>query len=413
VLNSRVWRRLLGLSGTKVVAVDLVADELVVGVALHRLQVQRCGVCRRRCSRYDRSRLRRRWRSLDLGTTKTFIEAEVVRVSCPDHGVVTERVPWAVHDSRFTKAFEEQAAWLAVECSKTAVAHLMRVSWRTVGRILERVAIRLQPKGRRRLAGLRRIGIDEISFRKGHRYLTVVVDHLSGRLLWAAEGRDEETLRRFFVELGRSRCRGITHVSADGAWWITNVVRFYCPKAVIGLDPFHAVAWATKALDEVRREVWNNARRSGDHAQARRLKRSRYALWKNAENLTDKQVGKLAWIQRVNQPLFRAHLLKEHLRLVFQLPFDDAVLLLEEWMQWAWRSRIDAFVRLGDTIANHIDAILVSLEHRLSNALVEAVNTRIRLLTRRAFGFHSSRPLIALAMLSFGGFRPALPGRAA
>ncbi len=92
--------------------------------------------------------------------------------------------------------------------------------------------------------GLRRIGIDEISFRKGHRYLTLVVDHQTGRLLWAAEGRDEETLGRFFIGLGRSRYRRITHVSADGAWWITNVARFYCPRAVIGLDPFHAVSWA-------------------------------------------------------------------------------------------------------------------------------------------------------------------------
>ena len=191
------------------------------------------------------------------------------------------------------------------------------------------------------------------------------------------------------------------------------MVRYHCPKAVIGLDPFHAVAWATKALDEVRREVWNDARRRGDLAHARQLKRSRYALWKNAENLTPRQERKLVWIQRVNQPLFRAHLLKEHLRLVFQLPFMEAVELLETWMQWAWRSRIDAFVRLGDTIANHIDAVLITLEHRLSNALVEAVNTRIRLLTRRAFGFHSAQPLIALAMLSFGDHRPTLPGRAA
>jgi transposase len=162
------------------------------------------------------------------------------------------------------------------------------------------------------------------------------------------------------------------------------VVRFYCPQAVIGLDPFHAVAWATKALDEVRRQAWNDARRSGDHVHARRLKRTRYALWKNAENLTDKQVRKLAWVERVNRPLFRAHLLKEHLRLVFQLPFNEAIELLEQWLDWAWHSRIDAFVRLGDTIANHIEAILITLEHRLSNALVEAVNTRIRLLTRRA-----------------------------
>ena len=161
-------------------------------------------------------------------------------------------------------AFEEQAAWLAVECSKTAVAALMRIAWRTVGRILERVARRLL-KARQQLAGLRRLGIDEISFRKGQRYLTVVVDHDSGRLVWAAEGRDEETLNRFFRALGRRRSLRITHVSADGASWISKVVRLRCPNAVIGLDPFHVVAWATKALDEVRREVWNDARRAGDH----------------------------------------------------------------------------------------------------------------------------------------------------
>ena len=410
--NSRVWRRLLGLGSAKLEDAALEGNLLVVKAVLIRRLGPRCGRCRLVCPRYDAPRRRRRWRGLDLGSTRVFIEAEVARVSCPEHGVIVERVPWAAHGSGFTLAFEEQAAWLVVECSKSAVAELMRIAWRTVGRILERVSQRLL-KPRLQLMGLRRIGIDEISFRKGQRYLTVVVDHDSGRLVWAAEGRDENTLNRFFRELGRRRSLRITHVSADGASWINNVVRFQCPNAVIGLDPFHAVAWATKALDEVRREVWNDARRRGDHVHARQLKRSRYALWKNAENLTPRQERKLAWIQRVNQPLFRAHLLKEHLRLVFQLPFMEAVELLEQWMQWAWRSRIDAFVRLGDTIANHIDAILITLEHRLSNALVEAVNTRIRLLTRRAFGFHSAKPLIALAMLSFGGHRPSLPGRAA
>jgi transposase len=233
-------------------------------------------------------------------------------VRCPEHSVVVEHVPWAAHGSGFTLAFEEQVAWLAVECSKTAVAALMRIAWRTVGRILERVADRLL-KQRHQLAGLRRLGIDEISFRKGQRYLTVVVDHDSGRLVWAAEGRDEETLNRFFQALGRRRCRQITHVSADGASWVSKAVRAHCPHAVIGLDPFHVVAWATKALDEVRREVWNDARHRGDHLHAMQLKRTRWALWKNAENLTDRQVRKLDWIEQVNQPLFRAHLLKEHL----------------------------------------------------------------------------------------------------
>ncbi len=408
----RVFRRLLGLGAAKIEDVFFEGEFLVVRAVPIRRGGPRCGLCRRVCPRYDGPRGRRRWRALDLGTVRALVEAEVARVSCPEHGVVIERVPWAVHGSGFTKVFEEQVAWLAVECSKTAVANLMRIAWRTVGRILERVAKRLL-RPQRQLAGLRRIGIDEISFRKGQRYLTVVVDHQSGRLIWAAEGRDELTLSRFFRLLGQHRCARITHVSADGAWWIKNVVEFFCPQAVIGLDPFHAVAWATKALDEVRREVWNQARQAGDHAHARQLKRTRYAVWKNQENLTARQQRKLAWLEQVNRPLFRAYLLKEHLRLVFQLPFDEAVELLEEWLTWAWSSGIEAFVRLGDTIANHIDAILITLEHRLSNALVEAVNTRIRLLTRRAFGFHSSRPLIALAMLSFGGYRPALPGRAA
>jgi transposase len=198
-------------------------------------------------------------------------------------------------------------------------------------------------------------------------------------------------------------------VSADGASWIRNVVSFHCRQAVIGLDPFHAIAWATKALDEVRREAWNRARWQGRGAQARSIKRSRWALSKNAEDLTPKQEQKLSWIERVNQPLFRAHLLKEHLRLIFQLPLLEALELLEHWLEWAWESEVEALVHLGDTIAGHLDGILVTLEHRLSNALVEAVNTRIRLLTRRSFGFRSSRPLISLAMLSFGGCRPSLP----
>ncbi len=182
---------------------------------------------------------------------------------------------------------------------------------------------------------------------------------------------------------------------------------------MIGLDPFHAVQWATRAVDEVRREVWNQARHAGHRGLARTIKRSRWALTKNAEDLTPQQEQRLAWIEEVNQPLFRAHLLKEHLRLVFQLPFEEALDLLVEWVEWALYSEIEPFEKLGLTVVNHIEAIMVTLERHLSNAIVEALNTRIRLLTRRAFGFHSAAPLIALATLSFGGQRPALPGRPA
>lgn len=409
--GSRIWRQLLGVGQARVEDVELAGGEVVVRLAPTRPGRARCGICRRPSPGYEIARRRRRWRALDLGSTRAYVEAEIGRVRCAQHGVVVERVGWAEHGSGFTRAFEEQVAWLAVESSKTAVAHLMRIAWRSVERILTRIARKLV-KPRNLLSGLRRIGIDEISFRRGQRYLTVVVDRDSGRLVWAAEGRDERTLQQFFDLLGPKRAARILEVSADGAWWISNVVRRNCPGAVIGLDPFHCVAWATKAVDEIRREVWNDARHSGRAVHATAIKRTRWALLKNTEDLTAGQQAKLAWVERVNQPLFRAHLLKEQLRLVFQLPFDEAVGLLEQWLEWAWDSNLEAFVRLGDTVANHLDAILVTLDRRLSNALVEAVNTRIRLLTRRAFGFHSAQPLIALAMLSFAGNRPQLPGRA-
>lgn len=177
------------------------------------------------------------------------------------------------------------------------------------------------------------------------------------------------------------------------------------------MDPFHVVQWATDALDEVRRETWNDARREGQKAVARELKGARFALWKNPEDLTRRQRSKLASIAQTNERLYRAYLLKEQLRQVFHLPADQALSLLEGWLAWARRSRIPAFVALARSVAAHRAGIAAALTNRLSNALVESVNTKIRLLTRVAFGFHSSDALIALALLSLGGLCPALPGR--
>jgi len=152
-----------------------------------------------------------------------YVEGEAPRVKCREHGVVVAAVPWARHGSGFTRAFEDQAAWLATHCSKSAVADLMRVVWRSVGRIITRV-VHEQRKGQDLLGGLTRIGIDEISYRRGQRYLMVVVNHDNGRLLWAANGRDAATVRRFFTELGEERCAKIEKVSCDGAEWIMDVV---------------------------------------------------------------------------------------------------------------------------------------------------------------------------------------------
>ncbi len=409
--KTRVWARLLGLQGAVVEEVEVDdRGQVVVAVRPRYRERDRCGICRRRSPGFDLGEGRRRWRALDLGSALAYLEADAPRVSCREHGVVVCAVPWARHGSRFTHAFEDQVAWLAVNTSKSAVAELMRVSWRTVGRICERVAIEAG-RDLDLLAGLRRIGIDEISHRKGQRYLTVVVDHDTGRLIWAAAGRDTKTVEAFFDALGEKRCGRLELVSCDMAGWISGPIAERCPQARRCVDPFHVVALATEALDKVRREVWNEARRQGQAGAAAELKGARFALWKNPENLTFRQQAKLAGIERLNRPLYRAYLLKEQLRQIYRLPARQAIVLLQEWLSWARRCRLRPFVKLAATITEQREGIVAAIRHGLSNARVEAINTQIRLIARRAFGFHSPEALIALAMLSLGGLCPSLPGR--
>ena len=411
----RLWRELLGVDERTVIEDVEFTDADGAGVVAHvrvrRPTKRRCGRCGALSPGYDAGEGRRRWRGLDLGTVKVWLEADAPRVECAEHGVVVASVPWARHNAGFTRAFEDQAAWLATHTSKTAVRELLRIAWVTVGRIISRVVAE-RGAGVDPLDGLVRIGIDEISHQKGQRYLTVVVDHDSGRLVWARPGRDRKTLAAFFDDLGEQRCAQIRLVSADAADWIGDVVAQRCPQAIRCMDPFHVVSWATDALDEVRRQVWNDARRQGLRAVAKDLKGARYALWKNPEHLTERQQAKLADVAKTNQRLYRAYLLKEQLRQVFaQDTHEQAVALLDQWLAWASRSRIPAFVRLARSIRLHRERILAAVEHDLSNARVESLNTRLRLTMRRAFGFHSPEALIALARLSFGGLCPPLPGR--
>lgn len=419
--DTRVWQQSFGLAHTVVetVGFDVDADAVVVGVRPAARVRNRCGRCGARSPRYDRGEGRRRWRALDLGTTRVLVEAEAPRVCCAAHGPTVAQVPWARHGAGRTRDFDDQAAWLAVHVSKSAVVELLRVAWRTVGAIVARVRADIDLEVDR-LAGLRRIGIDEISYKRHHRYLTVVVDHDTGALVWAAPGNDVATIEAFFDELGPERAAAITHVSADLAPWIARVVTRRAPHALRCADPFHVVRWAGEALDVERRRSWNAAagrqrttpgtrRRPQAMGRARDLKLARYALWKNPQDLSARQRHQLDWIAKTDPRLWRAYLLKEALRYVFRVKGDEGKAALDRWITWARRSRLPAFVELQRRIVTNPDAIDATLNSSLSNALVEATNTKIRLLTRIAFGFHRPEPLIALAMLALGSHPPRLP----
>lgn len=408
--------RLLGLKRTVVEAFEVVeaADgsaELVVRVRPYAADASRCSRCLRACPGYDAGTGRfRRWRGLDVGELRTFIEARAPRVRCPVHKVVAAQVSWAHPGSRFTAAFEDSAAWLAAHAPASAVAELLRTTWRTVSAIVTRVVARAA--GRTDLLdGLVRIGIDEVSYRKGQNYLVCVVNHDTGALVWAAKGRDKATVEKFFAALGEERAKRIEVVSADAATWISEVVRTKAPNATMTMDPFHVVRWATDAVDQVRRRTVAVLKGQDLDEEATALKGSRWALLKNPENLTAGQKATLDGMKSTNDGLFTAYLLKEQLRDVFAQRGDKGKKLLAGWFSWVADAGLAAFGKVAASIKRILPAVHAALDIDVNNARLEASNTTLRMITRRGFGYHSADSLIAMAMLKRSGLCPPLPGR--
>lgn len=349
---------------------------------------------------------------MDFGVVEVYLQAPAPRVRCRRHGVVVAHVPWARHGSKFTTSFEDTCAWLSARLNISAVAQYLRTTWQSVDAIVARVVAELAG-GRDPLSGLRRVGIDELAYRKGQRYITVVINHETGRIVWAREGRSSAVIDEFLDALGAGRARQLTHVSADGAEWIHAPIRARVPQALICLDPFHAVAWAVEAVEKVRRRLAGELRGAGRSDQASTIKHTRWALIKDYGKQSPEQRGRLAQIAVTNKPLYRAYLIKEQLREAFKVKGDKGKALLAGVMAWCARSRLPEFVKLGRTLRRYRALIANTFDHGLSNAASEATNTHLRVLTRGAYGFHSPEALIARAMLTRGGLCPQLPGRVA
>ena len=395
-----VFRRLLGVTKMFVQDVQFCLDASLGIEVRPSWRLSRCGQCSRRAPRYDRRPVRR-WRHLPWGRTSVDLLYEPWRVDCEHCGVRVEQVPWAAHGSRFTRDFEEMAAYLAQVTDQTQVSRLLGIAWQTVGSIVERVvADRLDSD---RLGGLRRIGVDEFSYRKRHRYLTLVVDHDRRRVVWAAEGRSAETLKKFFDLLGPEGCAEIEMATIDMAAGYIKAIEESLPQAQIVFDRFHVERLASDALDEVRRAM---VREVQGTAEGKAIKGLRFLLLKNPGNLSSEQEQRLSDVQRTNQRLYRAYLLKETLaEALEQEDVDLAREQLRDWLSWASRSRLKPFVKTARTIRKHFDGILAYVQTRLTNGLTEGINNKLRVIARRAYGFHSPQPLIAMLLLTCGGIK--------
>lgn len=427
MLTKRIICKLLNVKHTIIKDMIQKDDESIVfDVRPTKIKQYRCGICGCKATPYDSGRGPRLWRAGDWGATKVFLRCEAPRVCCKHHGVIVAQTPWANHNSRFTRDFEELVAWLAMGNSKKAVSELMRITWNTVGAIINRVKEHLDIHPEKRLDNLERIGIDETSYRKGHKYMTVVVNHDTGKVIWLGKGHGKSVLTEFFTGLTPAQRNNIKLVSADGARWISDCIKTYCPQAKRCVDPFHVVTWVMDALDNVRRDAWHDAKKKTANAPipkrgrpaknspkrdttAADIKGAKYALGKAPKNLTDNQRAKLEFIAKSDNRLYRAYLLKEELRLVFQMKPDAAMETLNHWIKWAQHCRIPVFVELQRKIRRHYDAILASITHGLSNARIEAINNKIKLSIRMAYGFRNMENMFAMIMLRCSDIKVLLP----
>jgi transposase len=284
----------------------------------------------------------------------------------------------------------------------------MRCDWETVGRIAGRV-VNEQRQGGDGLDGLRRIGVDEVSWKRGHHYLTVVCCHDHGRVVWAGAGEPGAALERFFAELGAERAARLEAISLDLAPRYHAVVQRWCPQAAICADPFHLVAQAQFALDRLRAREWQRLR-AEDPGAARWLKGARFALRRGPERRTDADRDLLGELQEANREIYRAHLWCDQLRATLRGSDPDAarteLLLLAESAPGLGHPR---FRRLAGTLTRHLEHILDTISHRITNGRIEALNSTVRLLSHRARGFRRVENLIALIHLVCGRVRVDLP----
>jgi transposase len=418
VRATTAFNKMLAIPGADVAGVTFTPTGIVVALRRRGRRLHcPCGWSTRAV--YDRST--RRWRHLDLGAARLFLQAEIRRLACRGCGRVrTETVPWARPGARFTRDFEDTVAYLAQRTDKTTITRLLRCSWEAVAAVVVRVVAGHLDDGR--LDELYRIGIDEVSYRKGHRYLTVVADHdREGAVVWAGEGKSGATLERFFDQLGPDRTARLTAASMDLHGAYAKVTATHAPQARVCADPFHVVKLANTALDQVRRAAWNTTRRATGivrrpsgriraNPAADLVKHTRWALLKDPAALTDQQQATLDRLRRTRHVLFRAWTLKEELRDLYRLPEGRrADAHLDAWLARACRCRIPAMVALSKTIRRHRDQILAAVDLGLSNSKLEGLNSKIRLINHRGYGHHTAPAVIAMIYLCCSGLTVTLP----
>jgi transposase len=334
------------------------------------------------------------WRHLDFFQHEAYLTARVPRVICPEHGVRQVVVPWARPQSGFTLLFEALVMALAKQMPVAALAGLVgehdtRI-WRIVHHYVDAA------RARQDLSEVSRLGVDETSFRRGQDYVTVFADIDRGAAIFATAGRDADTYEAFVADLEAhgGEAEQIVEVCQDMSEAFLSGALEHLPAAEITFDRYHVKAQLTKAVDQVRR-----AERA-EHGEL--LKHSRYLWLRRPANLTDRQRDRLDALLR--HPLKTARAYRWMLKFdhVYQLPPEEAEHYLRAWCRGARRSRLEPIIAFADLVEEYWLGIVRWFESRITNGLLEGLNSLVQAAKRRARGYRSTRNYIAMIYLTVG-----------
>jgi len=391
--DRELYQQILGVNEPwRVARVELARAAGEVRVYLEHDEETRwpCPECGAACALYDHQP-ERRWRHLDTCQLRTVLHAAPPRSNCPEHGPRAVRLPWAEASSRFTALFEALAICWLREASQSGVARLLSLSWDEVHGILKRAVAR--GLERRQAEPVPHLGVDEKSFRKRHRYLTLVNDLDRGRVLYVAEGRRQASLDGFWEMLSEQQLASIEAVAMD--MWDPYVAstRAHLGDAdhKIVYDKFHIAQHLAKAVDQVRRAENKQLRAAGDE----RLKGTKYQWLRHPASFTREAWREFQALREADLKTARAWALKESLMRLFDYRYEGAARrFFEMWSQWASRCRLEPMVRVARMLRGRLDSVLTYLKHGVTNAVSEGLNSRIQWVKATARGFRNQQNFI-------------------
>lgn len=381
------YGQLLGLeSPWEVASVDLKMEEQRVEIALVHSRGERvsCPECGERCAVHDHSP-ERTWRHLDTMQFETRLKARVPRSDCAECGVKTVEVPWAGKHGRFTLMFESFAiAVLRAASSIEAACGLLGIHWSTADQIMKRAVGR--GLERRSEGPIKRLGIDEKSFRSGHRYVSLLNDLDGGRVIDVVEGRDERSASRLFEALTDAQREKVEAIALDMWRAFINASREACPEADLIHDKFHVSKHLTEAVDQVRRAEAKQLRSVGDD----RLVGTRWNWLRNEESISDESWPDFEALKNSELKTGRAWSIKECFRWFWEprLSRKEAEEYFGQWYSWAIRSRLEPIKQRARMLKRHLPELLNWCEHHITNAVSEGLNSRIQSIKSAARGFH-------------------------